>query len=58
MTKEEVKNALVQSGELERFNKTDLWEKAFALYKAETKDYDVSVGCSNCFIKVKNWLLR
>ncbi len=56
MTREELKTIMLQSGELERFKKTPNWEKAFEMYKGETKDYEVSVGCSGCFKKVKNWL--
>lgn len=47
---------MLVSGELERPKNTPLWQKAFELYMASTGDRAVSLGCSNCYGKVKEWL--
>lgn len=47
-----------ESGELNRFQKTANWEAAFSLYKQETKDFKVDIGCSSCHRKVKDWLSK
>jgi len=49
---------MLVSGELERPKRTPLWEEAFELYKSETRDFEVSFSCGNCFYKVKTWLLK
>ncbi len=56
MTREELRHAMLITGELEQFTKSDNWQKAFELYKKETKDYEVSFGCASCYRKIKAWL--
>lgn len=58
MTREQLRDKMKVSGELERFNKSEDWANAFELYKAQTGDYQVSIKCSSCFRKVKEWLLK
>lgn len=58
MTREELRDKMMVAGELERFTKTENWKQAFELYKFETKDKEVSLECSGCFKKIKNWLTR
>ena len=58
MTREELRDTMRVSGELERLKKSENWDKAFEMYKAQTKDYEVSTGCHTCFTKVKRWLTQ
>ena len=58
MTRTELRDKMLVSGELERLKKTELWSLAFEMYKQETRDFEVSFGCGNCFHKVKKWLTR
>ncbi len=58
MTREELRDKMLVSGELERFGPTENWKAAFELYKAQTGDYQVSVKCQDCFRKIKKWLTR
>ena len=58
MTRTELRDTMRTSGELERWQKSPNWELAFELYKRETKDLEVSLGCSNCYGKVKAWLIK
>lgn len=58
MTREELRDIMLVSGELERFKRTPNWEKAFEMYILDTGDKQVSPQCGTCFKKVKNWLTR
>ena len=58
MNRTELRDTMLLTGELERFTKTPNWERAFELYKTETGDYEVSLGCGNCYAKVKKWLTK
>jgi len=58
MTREELRDKMLVSGELERFNKSDNWAKAVELYKNMTGDKEVSLGCGTCYKKIKVWLLK
>lgn len=56
MTKKEILKELNITGEVHKKSKHHLWMKAFEGYKAETKDYNISMDCGGCFTKVLNWL--
>lgn len=58
MTREQLRDTMKVSGELERYNKTPNWDLAFDLYKQSTGDKEVSIKCSSCFGKVKKWLTK
>lgn len=58
MTREQLRDTMRVSGELERFSKTDNWAAAFELYKSSTRDKEVSLKCSSCYHKVKRWLAK
>jgi hypothetical protein len=57
MTKEEVKNRLIESGLINRFKNHPLWVQAFNLYNSH-KDANLKPTCGTCFKKVKEWLLN
>lgn len=55
--REQLREKMLISGDLAKPNKnSQLWVQAFDLYKAQTGDYEVSMGCGSCFQKVKRWL--
>lgn len=58
MTREELRDTMLVSGELANLKKTPNWILAFELYKQSTGDKEVSTGCGSCFRKVKNWLIK
>lgn len=58
MSRSELRDIMLLSGELARLKKTPNWEIAFELYKSETGDKQVSTECGTCFKKIKNWLSR
>ena len=58
VTREELRDKMRVSGEMERLGNTPDWKKAFEMYKTSTVDYKVSVKCGSCFAKVKKWLKR
>lgn len=56
-TKHELLNLMKASRELNVFDNTKQWRKAFELYNAATGNHlKTSDSCSRCFISVKEWL--
>ena len=50
---------ILQSGDIHRPDKFNhFWVQAFEMYKAETRDYEVSIKCGSCFRKVGEWLKK
>lgn len=59
MTRKELHHQMQVSGNIERRGKEIAeWKQAFDMYKRETGDTTVSIGCGSCFNKVKKWLER
>jgi hypothetical protein len=48
--------ALKGNGNIHRYNGSDLWKRAFSLYKEDTGDNGVDTSCGRCYGKVKEWL--
>lgn len=59
MTKEQVKAAFTARGEFTKYSHTfdQVWDFAFKLYTAETKD-SVNQRCGSCYGKILKWLQR
>jgi len=57
MTKTELYQALKAKGIFDtNSSRDDLWYKALKLYQTETGIKGLSLGCSGCMTKVRNWL--
>lgn len=58
MTRKEIQSALLVAGLYHAPGRKDhpLWIQALEMYKNETKDTDVSLGCGGCINKIKRWL--
>jgi len=57
MTKEEVKQKLIDTGLINRFRNDHTWIQAFNLYNS-TKGANLKPSCGTCFKKVKEWILQ
>lgn len=57
MSKEVIKNKLIETGLINRFKNHVLWVQAFNLYNAE-KGANLKPTCGTCFKKVKEWLIK
>lgn len=55
MTKAELLQALIASGEINVFRRSPTWEKAFDLHNKTTGKHK-SPNCGSCFRDVKVWL--
>jgi hypothetical protein len=56
MDKAALLNALVVTGQIDRFSRTDNWERAFEEYNKIHGD-NLKPNCGSCFRKVQKWLL-
>ena len=56
--KAELLKRLHDSGQVNTFKPSPIWQEAFDKYKEETKDFQVSVKCGSCYRKVLAWLKK
>lgn len=59
MTREALRDAMLVSGELEKYKKTPNWEMALGMYKQATGNLRISLDCCvDHYLTIKKWLTK